>query len=771
MLPEGSLQSAKAPVGIAVPFGVESPSVRRFPAATIAATLSLWVAAAEAQTGRPTATAVAIGEGPVLDGAVLDDAVWQAIEPASGLTQTRPYAGEPGTERTEVRFAFTEDILFVSVVCHDREPDGIVISDSRRDAPLNETDSFQVILDTFRDGRNGFVFGTNPAGIEYDGQVVGGGSGVFSGMGGSSRFRGGSSTGFNLNWDGAWNVTTQIGDFGWSAELAIPFRTLRYPSADVQTWGLNFQRNIARHREVSFWSELDRNHELDRLTDAGSLQGVEPPPQRNLKLIPYAIGSSRELPEADSGDESDSDIGLDLKYSVTPSLTLDLTYNTDFAQVEVDEQQVNLDRFNLFFPEKRPFFLENAGLFTVGARSGGSRASARVDLFFSRRIGIGPGGELVPIDYGGRLSGKAGRFNVGLLHMQTATVGGLHGNNYAVARLNRELGERSSIGGMFVSREGVGSLAPENDTNRAYAIDGKWGIGEHHTIESYVAQTDTPGLDGDDSSMLVSYNLGKPEWRGSVSYAEARENFNPEVGFMSRTNYRNFSAFGMRTMRPKALAGLHEIRPHASYSGIWDFDDYKETQYIHVDTHWEWRNGFEIHTGVNFTEEGVQEAFEVVDGFSIAAGRYSHHEFQTVVQTNQAKPLSISIRNVTGGFFGGDLSTTSLTLLARRGERLTSELIWDHNDAKVPSGKFQVNLGRLRLSYSITPRMLVQALAQYNDQSDNVSANLRFSWLQDANTGLFVVYNEIDELGARLLYERPDRTVIVKYSRLVDIFR
>ena len=771
MLPERVAAKQGFPPASRFAFGVKSPPVRRFPAATIAAILSLWAAASQAQTARPSATAMTIGEAPVLDGAVLDDPVWQAIEPASGLTQTRPYAGEPGTERTEVRFAFTEDILFVSVVCHDREPDGIVISDSRRDAPLNETDSFQVIFDTFKDGRNGFVFGTNPAGIEYDGQVVEGGSGIFSGMGGSSRFRRGMSTGFNLNWDGAWNVATQVGDFGWSAEFAIPFRTLRYPPSDLQTWGLNFQRNIARHKEVSFWSELDRNHELDRLTDAGALQGVEPPPQRNLKLIPYAIGSSRAPPQADRDNESDSDLGFDVKYSVTPSLTLDLTYNTDFAQVEVDEQQVNLDRFNLFFPEKRPFFLENAGLFTVGARSGGSRASARVDLFFSRRIGIGPGGELIPIDYGGRLSGKAGRFNVGLLHMQTATVGGLHGNNYAVARVNRELGERSSIGGMFVSREGAGSLALENDTNRTYAIDGKWGIGEHHTIESYVAQTDTPGLAGDDTSMLLSYNLGKPEWRGSVSVAEARANFNPEVGFMSRTEFRNFSAFGMRTMRPKNLAGLHEIRPHVSYSGIWDFDDYKETQYIHVDTHWEWRNGFEIHTGVNFTEEGVKETFEVVDGFSIAPGRYSHHEFQTVVQTNQAKPFSISIRNVTGGFFGGDLSTTSLTLLARRGERLTSELIWDHNDAKVPSGKFQVNLGRLRLSYSITPRMLVQALAQYNDQSDNVSTNLRFSWLQDANTGLFVVYNEVDELGARLLYERPDRTVIVKYSRLVDIFR
>ncbi|MXW00303.1 MAG: carbohydrate binding family 9 domain-containing protein [Holophagales bacterium] len=712
-----------------------------------------------------------MGEAPQLDGRVLDDPVWQSIAPASGTIQTRPFAGEPGTERTEVRFAFTEDTLFVAVVCHDREPDGIVISDSRRDAPLNETDSFQVIFDTFRDGRNGFVFGTNPAGIEYDGQVLQGGSGVFGGMGGGGRFRGALSAGFNLNWDGAWNVATQVGEFGWSAEFAIPFRTLRYPPTDTQTWGLNFQRNIARHREVAFWSELDRNHDLDRLTDAGSLRGVEPPPQRNLKLIPYAIGSSREPPSAGSDSESDSDLGVDLKYSVTPSLTLDLTYNTDFAQVEVDEQQVNLDRFNLFFPEKRPFLLENAGLFTVGARSGGSRASARVDLFFSRRIGIGPGGELIPIDYGGRLSGKAGRFNVGLLHMQTASVGGLHGNNYAVARVNRELGERSSVGGMFVSREGVGSLAPENDTNRAYAIDGKWGIGEHHTIETYLARTDTPGLDGDDSSLLLSYNLGKPQWRGNLSVAEARANFNPEVGFMSRREFRNFSAFGMRTIRPKNLLGFHELRPHVSYSGIWDFDDYLETEYIHVDNHWEWRNGFQVHTGVNFTKEGVKETFEIVEGIPVQAGRYSHDELQTVFSTNQAKPFSVYIRNITGGFFGGDRSSTSFTLLARRGERLTSELTWDHNDVDIDAGSFQVNLGRLRLSYSITPRMLVQALAQYNDQSDNVSANLRFSWLQDANTGLFVVYNEVDELGARILYERPDRTVIVKYSRLVDVFR
>ena len=227
----------------------------------------------------------------------------------------------------------------------------------------------------------------------------------------------------------------------------------------------------------------------------------------------------------------------------------------------------------------------------------------------------------------------------------------------------------------------------------------------------------------------------------------------------------------MRAIRPKDLLGFHELRPHVSYNSVWDFDGYKETQYIHVDTHWEWRNGFQVHTGVNFTEEGVKEAFEIVDGFAVPAGRYSHAETQLVFETDLSKPFSINIRNTNGGLFGGDRNSTEIGVLARRGGRLTSELTWDHNDVDIPSGSFQVNLGRLRLSYSITPRMLVQALAQYNDQSDTISTNFRFSWLQDANTGLFVVYNEIDEFGLRDLYARPDRSVIVKYSYLLDVFR
>ena len=291
----------------------------------------------------------------------------------------------------------------MGVVCYVRNRGTIIVSDSRRDTPLNETDSFQIIFDTYLDKQNGFVFGTNPAGLEYDGQVTneGQGTGRFSGGGGGrpgSQQRG-SGGGFNLNWDGVWQVRTQTTDVAWTAEFAIPFRTLRNPAGEVQTWGINFQRNIRNRNETAFWAPIPRQFNLNRLSLAGELQGIQVPPQRNLKLTPYVLG---EAVRRVSDDQAVAlgDAGADLKYSVTPSLTLDLTYNTDFAQVEVDEEQINLDRFNLFFSEKRPFFLENAGLFSVGL-------PGQLEIFFSRRIGIGENGEQIPVLGGGASPGRS----------------------------------------------------------------------------------------------------------------------------------------------------------------------------------------------------------------------------------------------------------------------------------------------------------------------------------------------------------------------------
>ncbi len=722
---------------------------------------------------RPTVASQRLVTPPIVDGDVLGDSAWTGVPTATGFIQTQPRAGTEASQKTEVRIAFDSETLFIGVVCFDLEPGSIIVSDSRRDASLTDSDSFQLILDTFGDHQNGFVFGTNPAGIEYDGQVAGGREDLF---GGNSRFQGGSSAGFNLNWDGAWRVATTQGEFGWSAEFAIPFRTLRYPgtSSGPQTWGVNFQRNIRRHNEVVYWAPLDRNLSLVRLAEAGTVTGVEPPAQRNLKLIPYALGQARRLPDGpDDGTVTDTEFGLDLKYSLTPGLTLDATVNTDFAQVEVDEQQVNLDRFNLFFPEKRPFFLENSGLFAVGASATGSRAAPQMDLFFSRRIGLGPNGEVIPIDIGGRISGKVGRFNVGIIDMQTDDLRreGLPANNYAVVRVSRDLGTRSSIGILGVQRTSTGRLSSSDDENQTVAVDGQWAVDDYNTIQGFVAQTDTPGLDGDDHSYHVRYNHGSPNWSGFVNYLEAAPNFNPEVGFLSRESFRHGSAHLLRTIRPKDLWGLQELRPHVSYAGVWDYRTHDlQSQFIHLDNHWEWRNSYELHTGFNVSEERVTESFEIAEGVFVPPGDYNHEEGQLVFISNQGAPYSVSTRTIIGGFFGGDRHSSDITLRGRTSENLTAELGWNYNNVDLPGGDFDVNLGRLRVSYSITPRMLVQSLFQYNDRTDTISTNLRFSWLQDANTGLFLVYNEIDEYGRRDLFLRPDRSLTLKYSYLFDVF-
>ncbi len=409
---------------------------------------------------------------PIID-VLVDEAEWSVAEPYSTFTQQEPTEGQPATERTEVWFLIDQSNLYVGVVCHDSEPDRLVVSQSRRDANLADTDSIQILLDTFNDGQNAFVFGTNPFGIEYDGQVMGEGQtgGRGGGGGGSQR---GQLRGFNANWDADWTVRARSTERGWEAELAIPLRTLRYTPGEDRVWGVNVMRNIRRKNEQVFLSPVPRGYSLHRVSVAGKLNGLSLPTRRDLKVTPFVTGSvddNRTL-----GTETvarTGDIGLDVKWGVRADLTLDLTVNTDFAQVEADEEQVNLTRFPLFFPEKRPFFLENAQVFQLGQPQ-------TIDLFFSRRIGLSPDGQQLDTIAGGRLSGKLGGANVGLLNMQTddavnRRTGELisQANNFTVLRVQREVG-RSSFGGMFVNRQGVGDLAPADDYNRANGLDLAW---------------------------------------------------------------------------------------------------------------------------------------------------------------------------------------------------------------------------------------------------------------------------------------------------------
>ena len=720
--------------------------------------------------GFPLVHALRVEAGPALDGEILSDPVWAEVAPVGGFVQSTPDEGEAASERTEIRVVYTADTLYFGAVLYDSDPSTITVADSRRDSSLDETDSLQIILDTFLDRQNGFVFGTSPSGLEFDGQVTneGQGSGRFGGGGGGGRpgsgQQRGSGGGFNQNWDGAWQVRTSITEVGWTAEFAIPFRTLRFNSGEVQAWGLNLQRNIRKRNETAYWSPLPRQFNLYRLSLAGQLAGLDLSSPRNLKLMPYVLGQAIDTVAIAGNATYLGDVGADLKYSITPSLTLDATYNTDFAQVEVDEEQINLDRFNLFFPEKRPFFLENAGLFSVGL-------PGQVEMFFSRRIGIGSGGQQVPILGGGRLSGKVGSStNIGLLNMQTESLRGIEqANNFSVARVRQDIGARSNVGVMFVNRQGTGTLAPDDDYNRSYAADGRWGIGQRGTISGFVGQTDTPGVTGETHAFALSSSYNAESLQLSLSYTEVAPDFNPEVGFYRRRAFRRANGRIFTALRPDNLLGLHELRPHVSHFTFWSYEGgLRESQFTHIDNHWEWRNGYEVHTGYNITSEAVFTPFEIFPGVEVPPAVYDHQEAQLVFSTNQGAPVSARLQAVIGGLFGGDRVQLVPQLSLRAGETFNAQFSWNRNDISLPGSSFVTNLGRVRVNYSFTPRMFVQALVQYNDRADLWSSNLRFGWLSDANTGLFVVYNDTQGIGDVIL-SGAGRSLTFKYSLLMDV--
>ena len=720
-----------------------------------------------------TVASAAVGAGPLLDGDVLGDPVWADVPAASGFVQTQPDEGQPATERTEVRVLFDDDTLYFGIVCYDRDPAGIVVSDSRRDSSLGDSDSIQIILDTFRDEQSAFVFGTSPAGHEYDGQVANAGQGGRGGFGGGGASRG-SGGGFNRNWDGAWEVRTQISEVGWSAEFAIPFRTISYPNRAAQTWGMNIQRNIRRRNEEAYWAPLPRQFNLLRLSLAGQLSGIRVPASasRNLKVTPYVVGEAAHS-DADVRDTTMGlgDVGADVKYAITPSLTLDLTYNTDFAQVEVDQQQINLDRFSLFFPEKRPFFLENAGGFTVsnGRQSaGGSRA--QTELFFSRRIGIGLGGREIPILGGARMSGKVSdSLSVGLLNMQTESVAGVaSANNFTVARVRRDLPNRSNIGVLLVNRQATGDLAATDDYNRTYALDGRWGIGQNGQVTGFMSRTETPGLDGDDHAYNLVGSYNSELWQLGLGYFEIADNFNPEVGFLRRSGFRNVDVGVAYTFRPKHFWKLQQMRPHGSFNRFWNFEGQMETSYLHFDYDWEFNDSSMAKTTWNVTGEGVTTPFEIADGVTVPVGVYEHNEAQFSYNSNRGAPVSFGVRTTIGGFFGGDRVTWGPSVDFRAGDTVNASIRWSRNDITLPGGSFVTNLTSATVAYNFSPRLFAQALVQYNDSADLWSANLRFGLVQQANTGLFIVYTDTRGLHDTIP-SGAGRSLILKYSRLFDL--
>jgi Domain of unknown function (DUF5916) len=704
-------------------------------------------------------------EAPVVDG-VLDERLWQQASPIEDFVQAEPSQGEPATEKTDVRLLFTSTMLYIGVTCFDSEPSKIVTTDSRRDSGLSGQDFFQVILDTYHDRQNGFIFGTNAVGIQYDAQVRNEGEtlrgGPPGGLGGGNTS--GAGAGVNVNWDGSWVVKTRVTETGWTAEFAIPLRTLRY-GPPPQIWGVNFSRAIERKRELVYWSPVSRIYTITRLSSAGELRGLDVPAPRDFKLMPYAISSAnRNFGSAvERAYDKNGDWGIDGKIGVTSSATLDLTYNTDFAQVEVDEQQINLTRFNLLFPEKRPFFLENRGLFAVG-RPG------EIDLFFSRRIGVNENGTLLPIQGGARLTGKAGGVNIGLLNMQTESVGASPGNNFTAARVNKDLRNRSSLGAMFVNREGTGSLAGDHNYNRTYSVDGKLGVRQAVTLSAFAARTETPGLSEDDYAYSSAVEFRTRTWETTLSYAEVGDNFNPEVGFLERPDgYRQVSTSLRRHVRTAGLAtlGLREFEPHASYESYWGFDGFQETATLHIDGRWDFESGNQItSTALNIQYEGLREPFEVYPGVVVPAGSYRSPYFLAQGNTDRRRWISFSMNSNIGGFLSGSQISVAPTINIRHGGRLTSSVRLTRNDIDLPQGDFVTNLASARMTYNFSTLINASALIQYNDRTRRWSTNLRFNWLRTAATGLYIVYNDTERFSG---LGPVSRAFVIKFSHMLDV--
>ncbi len=745
------------------------PKVLRTPTGTIfAASCAVALAVAAfpslgvAQQAASAATATRTQTPPIVDGR-LDEGAWQSATPLTGFTQREPSDGSPASEPTEIRILYDADAIYVAVWAYDSRASQIVPGEAIRDYEVTDADAVIMVFDTFDDEQNGFVFGTTPAGIEYDGQVASAGSGGGFFLGGGSnnqrRFQAGAGGGFNKNWDGSWEVAATQDADGWYAEFRIPFSTLRYGS-ETDSWGFNVSRRVRRLNEEVFWAAVPREFNLYRLDFAGDLGGLEPPFRRAVTATPYVLGStSRNYAAGETEFDEDGQVGGEAKIQVTQGITLDLTVNTDFAQVEVDDAQVNLTRFPLLFPEKRPFFLENAGFFTVGG--GGA------DLFFSRRIGI-DSGTPVSIKGGGRLSGRTAGLNLGLLHIQTDGVAtGATRNSYSVARLAKELPSRSRIGGIVTDRRS--NL--DGDNGQTYAVDAQVGLGDQVTVTSYLAATDTDNSTESEVAFDVTTNFATRDFRGNATIQQIGADFDPQIGFVPRRGHRYYQLFGMYNIRPNSV--FRELRPHISYFTFRNRanlapDGFEISSRWHIDNHWEWPSGMEMHTGANHVTEGLYEDFTIrgVD-VTVPAGTYSGWEAAFVFFTDQSQPLSFNSRFNWGDFLSGTKRTSSADVTYRVGDRSSVTGAMSYNDVELPEGDFTTTLTSLKLSYFFTPRIYLQGLVQYSDQIDSWSSNLRFGWLDTAGTGLFIVYNDVQ--GFDTLMGTQGRSFFIKYTRQFNL--
>ena len=764
--------AGQAPAGQADSTGVVDPALIDGPPAPVPPAVMT-----RDERGRATVRAIRLDESIQLDG-VLDEAVYGTVPAIGGFIQLTPDTGAAATERTEAWILFDETNVYVSARVWDSAPEGQwVANEMRRDTrQLRQNDTFAVLFDTFYDRRNGVLFYTNPLGARADAQFTNEGNP-------------------NSDWNPVWDVRTGRFDGGWTVEMEIPFKTLRYRSEPPHIWGVQLRRAIRRKNEWAYLTPLPAaagsgsgSLGMFRVSAAGSLVGLEPPSAgRNLEIKPYAIGGLTTDMAATPVkiDELSVDGGIDVKYGITQNLTADFTYNTDFAQVEVDERQVNLTRFPLFFPEKREFFLEGGGIFgfargpftrvvSATGRARGFFGDVNVpQLFYSRRIGLEEG-RVVPIVGGARLTGKVGQFDVGALNIHTGdeTVSSSDPTNFTVLRLRRDILRRSSVGAMFTNRS-VSRVGP--GSSQAYGIDGTFGFFENVNLIAYLARTQLPGPDyrGKDLSYQGKFEYAADRYGFQMDHLLVEDNFLPEVGFLRRDNFRRTFTSARFSPRPQSIRSVRQFRLEGSIDYILTADEnHLETRHNSL----AFQTEFESSDRLTFT---ATDSYELLvepfvppgSGFSIPAGGYRFADVQVAYSSGQQRRINGRVAVRRGSYFEGDLTTVELTrgrfaVLPQRSVEPNVSFNW----IDTPHGAFQTNLAVMRVNYAFNPRMFFSGLVQYNSAGNSFGSNLRLRWEYSPGSELFLVYTDDHDVTGGL---RPDRGwdlrnrgFVVKFNKL-----
>ena len=723
-------------------------------------------------SGKSTIRAIKLIEPLRLDGA-LDEAVYKTAPGFGGLLQTAPRYGEASTEKTEIWVMFDADYIYVTARCWDAAPPGKWIANElRRDTnQMRNNDHFGVGFDTFYDRRSGFMFYANPIGGFSDYSVVDEGAP-------------------NTDWNPVWNSRTGRFDGGWTVEMAIPFKSLRYTSGPDQVWGIQFRRSIRHKNEWTYWTPVPQNMQggmaLNRVSSYGTVVGLDlPAAGRNIEIKPYALGkmTTDRLQQPATSNDRDGDVGGDLKYGVTANLTADLTVNTDFAQVEIDEQQVNLTRFNLFLPEKREFFLEGRGLFDFGRGGTGGGGgfpgggpggfggpSDQPSLFYSRRIGLNRG-RVVPIDVGGRLTGKVGAYGVGVMNIQAGDEGvsGTPSTNFTVLRVKRDILRRSTIGAMFTNRNR--SSVTAGGDNQAFGLDAALGFYQNVSVAGYFARTETTGLNGDNESFQGKFDWLPDRYGVSASMLKVGKDFNPEVGFLRRTDFTRSFASGRFSPRPRNMRAVRKFTFEGSLEYFENGAGAVESRQQTAKFNTEFDNSDTVNVEANLNYDLLLTPFRPAAGVAIPVGGYHYNDVSISYSMGQQRRLSGHIGVQLGEYYNGTIrgltfSQGRVSIL----KQLSVEPRVTLNRVALPTGSFTTRQFGARTDYGFSPRMFASALLQYSSTDKTFSSNVRFRWEYRPGSEFFVVWtdeqdtNPLDPRDGRLTLK--NRAFVVKMTRL-----